>query len=157
MMQELGLWTTDQGTTEARLELESDEPGVTTTELPAWVSDALKGAVAGATTGAAAGPYGALVGAAAGGALGAASSSGTPAPAVSAPGSAQKQPTDANRTKIIQALQQFAAILPALVQVLSASKQGGKESIGDLSDTHESVDRSDWGPEVFQQGTWTVP
>jgi len=155
-MQELGVWTTDQGTSEARLELGSDEPGVATTELPAWVSDALKGAVAGATTGAAAGPYGALVGAAAGGALGAASSAGTPAPAASATGGAQKQPADANRTKIIQALQQFAAILPALLQVLSATKQGGRESM-DVSDSHESVEGSDWGPEVCQQGTWTVP
>jgi hypothetical protein len=155
-MQEIGVWTTASGTSEARLELESED--VTATELPAWVSDALKGAVAGAATGAAAGPYGALVGAAAGGVLGAASSAGSPAPAPSsAAAGATKPPSDASRTKAIQALQQFAAVVPALVQLLAASGKGGKESSTDDVGEHlESADGSDWGPESFQ-GTWTQP
>jgi hypothetical protein len=158
VIQEIGVWTTDQGTTEARLELGSDMPGVTATELPSWVSDALKGAVAGASTGAAAGPYGALVGAVAGGALGAASSTAAPAPSASAPPSGQKQPADAGRAQIVQALQQFAAIVPALVQLAAASGKGGKESsTAEVSNGQESVDGSDWGPEVFQQGTWRIP
>jgi len=157
-MQEIGVWTTDQGTTQARLEVESSEPGVTATELPSWVSDALKGAVAGASTGAAAGPYGALIGAVAGGAVGAASSTAAPAPTASAPPSGQKQPADAGRARIIDALQQFAAIVPALVQVVAATGKGGKESsTAEVSNGQESVDSSDWGPEVFQQGTWSIP
>ena len=71
-MQELGVWSTASGTTEAFLDFESDDSGIHATELPSWASGALKGAMAGAATGAAAGPYGALIGAAAGGALGAA-------------------------------------------------------------------------------------
>jgi hypothetical protein len=158
-MQELGVWTTDSGTSEAFLEFDSDNGGIGATELPAWASSALKGAIGGATTGAAAGPYGALIGAAAGGALGAASSAATPAPAASAPASdsAPKTQADASRARIIQALQQFAAIVPALVQLVSASGQGRKESsISNGGDSREAVDASDWGPESFE-GTWTLP
>ena len=123
-MPEIGVWTTAEGTSEARLELESEDGGVTATELPAWASDALKGALAGAATGAAGGPGGILAGALTGGVLGAASSAGKPAPSSSPP--AAGAPGDASRTNAIQALQQFAAVVPALVQLLAASGKGGK-------------------------------
>jgi phage tail tape-measure protein len=157
-MPQIGTWTTAEGTSEARLELASEDIGINTAELPGWASDALKGAVAGAATGAAGGPFGALVGAATGGIIGAASSAGSPAPAASsAAASVPKQPTDASRAKAIQALQQFAAVVPALIQLLSASSQGRKESLlGEGGDSREGVDASDWGPESFK-GTWTIP
>ena len=79
-MQELGVWVTTTGTSEAYLEVESNGDSVSATELPAWASGAIKGALTGAATGAAAGPWGAVIGAAAGGALGAASSAAAPAP-----------------------------------------------------------------------------
>jgi hypothetical protein len=167
-MQELGVWTTASGTSEASLEFDSDDSGIGATELPAWASGALKGAGAGAATGAAAGPYGALIGALAGGALGAASGAATPGPAASAaataapaqknatPGAATP-PTDSSRARVIQALQQFTAIVPALVQLVAASGQGGKEfGLGDVGKSRESLDGSDWGPESFE-GTWTLP
>ena len=153
-MPEIGVWTTPSGTSEARLELEPDQSGVAATELPSWVSDALKGAVAGAATGATGGPVGAVIGAVTGGALGAASSAAAPAAPLAPSSGSAKQPADASRAAIIQALQQFAAIVPALVQVVSASRPGGKESA--IGDVGESADTSEWGPESFQ-GTWTVP
>jgi phage tail tape-measure protein len=154
-MQEIGVWTTANGTSEARLEFESEDGDVAVTELPGWVSDAVKGALAGAATGAAAGPGGALVGAVTGGALGAASGAGKPAPSPSSPPAGA--PSDASRTNIVQALQQFAAVMPALVQLLAAGSQARKESFpGDAGERFESADGSDWGPESFQ-GTWTQP
>jgi phage tail tape-measure protein len=162
-MQELGVWSTASGTSEAFLEYDIDNDGIGATELPAWASGALKGAMAGAATGAAAGPYGALIGAAAGGALGAASSASTPAPAAAAPApknatpGAVTKPADASSARVIQALQQFAAIVPSLVQLVAASGQGGKESgLGDAGENLESVDASDWGPDSFE-GMWTLP
>lgn len=166
-MQELGVWSTASGTTEAFLDFESDDSGIHATELPSWASGALKGAMAGAATGAAAGPYGALIGAAAGGALGAASSATSPAPAASAsatapaskpaaPGSASLS-ADASHAKINQALQQLAAIVPVLVQFMAASGKGGKEfGLGSVDESSESLEASDWGPEAFE-GRWTVP
>jgi hypothetical protein len=154
-MHEIGVWTTATGTSEARLELEAGDGDVAATELPGWVSDALKGAVAGAVTGAAGGPGGALVGAVTGGALGAASGAGKPSPSPSSATGAA--PSDASRTNIIQALQQFAAVVPALVQLLAASSQSRKEFSSEyVGERLESVDGSDWGPESFQ-GTWTQP
>lgn len=163
-MQELGVWTTSNGTSEARLELNSDDGGIGATELPVWASDALKGAVAGAATGAAAGPYGALIGAAAGGALGAASSAGAPAASAPAASPTQKAtpgaatpPTDASRAKVIQALQQFAAVVPTLVQLVVASGKGGKEfGLAEDGSSRESLDGSEWGPDSFE-GTWSLP
>jgi hypothetical protein len=161
-MQEIGVWTTASGVSEAYLDLDSADGDVAVTELPGWVSDALKGAIAGATTGAAAGPGGALVGAVTGGALAAASSAGKPA--TSAPAAAAGTAADASRTNIVQALQQFAAVIPALVQLATASGQARtasgqarKESTsGDFAESVESADGSDWGPETFQ-GRWTLP
>jgi hypothetical protein len=154
-MNEIGIWSTPSGTSAALLELESEDGGVDATELPSWVSDTLKGALAGAATGAAGGPVGAIVGAATGGALAAASSVVKPAPtaSVSMAGTA----ADANRAKIVQALQQFATVVPALVQLVAAGGQGKKESLIDnIGESFESTTDSDWGPESFQ-GTWTQP
>jgi hypothetical protein len=147
-MPEIGVWTTAEGTSPARLEFESEDGGGTATE--GWL-DAVKGAVAGAVTGAAGGPVGALVGAATG-ALGAAASAGA---ASSATAGAAKPPADATRAKAIQALQQFAAVVPALVQILAASGKGGKET-ADVGDSRESAEEWDWSPESLQ-GTWTTP
>lgn len=162
-MQELGVWSTAEGTTAARLQLESEE------EWPAWASGALKGAAAGAATGAAAGPYGAIIGAVAGAGLGAAAGAAAPAPgagsspAPSAPpakgGAAPAaQPAgDANRARAVQALQQFAAAVPILVQLVAAGGGSGKESApGENGQGRESLEGSEWGPESFQ-GTWTTP
>ena len=164
-MPELGVWTTAEGTTTARLQLESEE------QLPPWASGALQGAAGGAATGAVAGPYGALIGAVAGAGIGAATaatapSAGTassPAPSpVPAKGAApatgpQSAGDGSSRTKVIQALQQFAAIVPTLVQLVAASGGGGKEvGAAENGGSRESLQEGDWGPESFQ-GTWTVP
>jgi hypothetical protein len=59
--------------------------------------------------------------------------------------------------RVIMALQQFAAVVPALVQIVAASGGGGQESgPGDNGVSSESLQQDDWGPESFQ-GTWTVP
>jgi hypothetical protein len=157
-MQELGVWSTASGTTEAFLDFESDDSGIHATELPSWATSAIQGAVAGAATGAAGGPIRALIGAATGGALGAASSAATPAPASnSAASGPATQPADANRAKINQALQQLAAIMPVLVQFLAASGKRGKEvGLSSVDEGSESLEASDWGPEAFE-GRWTVP
>ena len=164
-MQELGVWVTTTGTSEAYLEVESNGDSVSATELPAWASGAIKGAL----TGAAAGPWGAVIGAAAGGALGAASSAAAPAPvsaasttpvAPSMPAGAATQPTDPNRTRAIQALQQFVAVAPLLVQLIAASAPVGqpykKSELGEIGEGSESMDDSDWASESFV-GTWTLP
>ena len=167
-MHEIGTWTTSSGTTMAHLELEGD--GANPEELPAWASGALKGALAGAATGAAAGPYGALIGAAAGAGLGAASAASAPTavaptqgagapkanPAVAAP---KPAPGDA-RAKVIAALQQFAAVVPVMVQLLG-SGQGAKEGDfgGDLQGIEsftDTLEGAEWGPESFE-GSWTIP
>jgi phage tail tape-measure protein len=147
----IGTWETASGTSEAHLQLESDDGDVTATELPSWVADALKGAVAGGATGAAGGPVGALVGAATGAAIGAASSAGKPAQSASASAAGT-----ADRARIVQALQQFAAVVPALVQLVAASGVARKETTGDAAESFESANGADWGPESFQ-GTWTTP
>jgi hypothetical protein len=74
---EIGSWTTAEGTVPATLDLESVDPYAQ--EVPAWVKGAGMGALTGALTGAAAGPYGALAGAVAGGALGAVGTLSQPA------------------------------------------------------------------------------
>ncbi len=166
-MQELGVWVTTTGTSEAYLEVEFNGDSVSATELPAWASGAIQGALTGAATGAAAGPWGAVIGAAAGGALGAASSAAAPAPvsaasttpvAPSMPAGAATQPTDPNRTRAIQALQQFVAVAPLLVQLIAASAPVGKpykkSELGEIGEGSESMD--DWAPESFV-GTWTLP
>jgi hypothetical protein len=149
-MQELGVWITPAGTSEAYLEFE---------ELSA--SGAAKGGLQGAAFGAPFGPWGAAIGAVAGAALGATTAPGsaasTPTAAPSTPAGAATQPTDANRVRAIQALQQFAAIVPTLVQLVAASAQPGKESgLGEVVERNESMEALDWGHESFK-GTWTLP
>jgi len=163
-MQELGVWTTSEGTTTARMQFESQE------QLPPWATGALQGAAGGAATGAVAGPYGALIGAVAGAGIGAATaasapnagaaSSPTPSPAPAkgaAPAPAAQSAGDASsRAKVIMALQQFAAIVPTLVQLVAATG-GGKESApGEDGGSRESLQEGAWGPESFQ-GTWSLP
>ncbi len=164
-MQELGVWITAEGTTPALLVLESDE-----WSLPGWASSALKGAVGGAISGLAGGPAGMLAGAAIGAAGAAAASAGTPtasSPAASGALAASAPPPVATapatpaggdgRTRVILALQQFAAVVPSLVQLVAASGGGGREfGASDDGGTRESYQEGDWGPESFQ-GTWTVP
>jgi hypothetical protein len=149
-MQELGVWITPAGTSEAYLEFE---------ELPAWASGAIKGAMTGAATGAPGGLYGLAIGGLAGATIGAATASApaasTPTAASSTPPGAATQPTDAHRVQVIQALQQFAAIVPTLVQLVAARAPGGKE-FGKIGEGSESMGDSDWGPESFE-GTWTLP
>lgn len=160
MQEIIGVWTTAEGSTTAMLEVEGVLPG-DEWKIPSWVGGALQGAVAGATTGAAAGPYGALIGAAAGGAIGAATSASAPAPAAApaggkppAPGAAAPAASgDAARANVVAALQQFAAIVPTLVQLVASSGKGGKE-LG--ADGAERFEDAEWGPESFQ-GSWTIP
>jgi hypothetical protein len=158
-MQELGVWTTAEGTTPARLQLESEEA------LPAWASGALQGAAAGAATGAAGGPYAMLFGAAVGAGLGAAAATTTPtspSPAHSAAPATGAAPTTpaagggSSRAKAILALQQFAAAVPVLVQLVAASGGAKEFGAGDNGGSFESLQEGDWGPESFQ-GTWTLP
>jgi hypothetical protein len=170
-MEEIGTWLTAEGTTPARVQLEAD---VTATEMPSWASGLLQGAAGGAATGAVAGPYGALIGAVAGGAIGAAGALSQPQPQPQArPAASPAAPTapaarpagapsptsaasgGSNRAQIIVALQQFAAVIPALVQVVAATG-GGRETVGtEASWGSESLDAEAWGPEAFQ-GTWSV-
>jgi hypothetical protein len=168
-MQELGVWTTAEGATPARLQLESEE------ELPGWASGAIQGALTGAATGAVAGPYGALIGAAAGGALGAASGASAPAGGAARPSAApaskgagpaggtatttMSRPSGdaANRARAVQALQQFATAVPILVQLVAASgRESGPGEDGGTRESLEGFEEAEWGPESFQ-GTWSVP
>lgn len=167
-MQELGVWVTNAGTVPATLELESEAADVNAQELPDWVGGMAKGALAGAATGAAAGPWGALIGAAAGGALGAATSAAGPvappaaaaatsqsgAPTATATGKPAPPSDAAKRAQVAVALQQFAAMVPTLVQLLAA-KGGGAREIAANGFAAEEADGA-WGPESFA-GTWSVP
>jgi len=167
-MQEIGVWITEAGTVEATLETASE--GADEWNMPSWASGALQGAAAGAMTGAAAGPYGALIGAAAGGAIGAATSAASPQPSpassqapASKPGAAKppakpaSKPTgDAGRVQAVQALQQFAAVVPVLVQLIAAGSGGKEVGTGDGDGLTESFEADEWGPGSFE-GTWTIP
>jgi phage tail tape-measure protein len=166
-MQEIGLWMTPEGTVPARMQLESTQGDVTVTELPSWASGALQGAAAGAATGLAAGPYGALIGALAGGALGAASSataqSSKPAsqpPSISRPAGPRPAGASRNRTQVIQALQQFAAVIPSLVQLIAGSEESEQSSNEETASAAIGLDsaslKPEWGPEVLE-GTWSIP
>lgn len=76
------------------------------------------------------------------------------------PAGAATQPTDPNRTRAIQALQQFAAVAPLLAQLIAASAPVGqpykKSELGEIGEGSESMDDSDWASESFV-GTWTLP
>lgn len=177
MREEIGFWSTERGTVGASLDFESDDSGPNAQELPSWATGALKGAAAGATTGLAAGPYGALIGGVTGAIVGAATS-GPSAP--SAPAAPQKRPAPSpspgpTRTaapapagsaaagaNVGQALQQLAAIMPALLQLVASSGQAKRtESGGDVAGVELGQGAGDsQGPESWQEsleGIWTTP
>jgi hypothetical protein len=134
-MQEIGVWTTEEGTVTASLQLESEiTEDVSAEELPKWVGGALTGALGGATVGAAAGPWGALIGAAAGATLGGAAAAAEPppppppkpprasAPAARPPAPAASASASAGaRADTALVLQQLAAALPALIQLAAST------------------------------------
>lgn len=170
-MQEIGTWSTQEGSSTAMLQFEAGVDDVNAQELPGWLTGALQGAAAGAMTGAAAGPYGALIGAGVGGALGAATSATAPPPA-SAPAAPQPaapsspsqpaaapsapatagQPPD-GRADVIRALQQFAAIVPTLVQLVAADGKRTKEA---QDGAGESLEAASWDAALLE-GYWSVP
>jgi hypothetical protein len=177
-MQEIGTWTTSEGTISATLVLESEMPDdASGQELPGWVSGALSGALGGAATGAAAGPWGALVGAAAGATIGGVAAATAPPPPktpppAGAPSSPPPAPTTAGapagatQSNAILALQQFAAAMPALIQLVAASgatAKAGKPS--ELSDSEgfaefvseENLGIDEWTSASEDQGAWTIP
>jgi hypothetical protein len=174
-MQEIGTWTTAEGTVSATLTLESNVDDVGAQELPNWVSGALTGALGGAATGSVAGPWGALAGAATGAVLGGASAASAPKPPATPPAQATTTPSPAPTTSsapagaaqstAIQALQQFAAAIPALIQVVAASntaKPGKATELSDaeafaefVSDDNASID--EWTSSSQDEGAWTIP
>lgn len=180
-MQELGTWTTSEGTVSATLTLESEitDDG-TGQELPKWASGALSGALGGAATGAAAGPWGALIGAAAGATIGGVTAATappppktpqqpkTPPPAMSAPPpvSATPSPSDGGpQGNAILALQQFAAAVPALIQLVAASGAAGKGvKPSEFSDadgiaefvSDENLGINEWTSASESEGAWTI-
>lgn len=179
-MQEIGTWTTEEGTVSAMLVLESEMPDdVSAQELPGWVSGALSGALGGAVTGAGGGPWGMVAGAAAGATIGgvtAATATKPPsAPAPGTPPSSPPPPADATSAPpaggaqghAILALQQFAAAVPALIQLVAASgaaaKPVKKSEFGDSDgrtefvSTDESFESDEWTFASEQEGAWTIP
>jgi hypothetical protein len=175
-MQEIGTWTTSEGTVSATLVLDSEIDDVSAQELPGWASGALSGALGGAATGAAAGPWGALVGAAAGATIGGVAAATAPAPPKTPPPGAPSSPQSAPggssapvggaRSSAIQALQQFAAAVPALIQLVAASgapAKTGKPS--ELSDSdgiaefvsEENLGIDEWTTASEDEGAWTIP
>jgi hypothetical protein len=160
-MQEIGVWTTAEGTVAATLDYED---GVDEFGLPKWASGALQGAAAGATTGLAAGPYGALIGGVAGAAIGgitAATAKPPPKSDAPKPGAAKSAPAGgSSNAAVIQALQQFAAAVPSLIQIV-AGASGGKRAEGAGADTEsafatESAAADEWAW-VESAREWTVP
>jgi hypothetical protein len=191
MQEIIGTWVTEAGPVGARLDFGGEADGEF--KLPSWASGALSGAATGAMTGAAAGPYGALIGAAAGAAIGGVTAAATPspppapppkaapapqkaaAPTQSAPAAqpkaaptAQPKPVPAGgsgqNAAIAQALQQFAAIVPALIQLAATggsraegsdvSSDGEAAWTGESFAGLESVDAVEWAASAT--GTWTV-
>jgi len=170
--QEIGMWTTAEGTVGATLQLESEvTDDDSAQELPKWASAALSGAAGGAATGAVAGPWGALIGAAAGAALGGAAAASEPPPAKApAPpppaGTAAASVGGGSRGNAIRALQQFAAAVPALIQLLAASgapgagakrsEFGDSEGTGQFAPTDESLEGDEWTSASEYEGAWTI-
>jgi hypothetical protein len=175
-MQEIGTWTTAEGTVEATLQLESEvADDDSAQELPKWASGALSGAAGGAATGAVAGPWGALIGAAAGAALGGAAAAAeppppkTPPPPKAAPRPAGKATAPVggdSRASAIRALQQFAAAVPALIQLVAASgapgggakrsEFGDSDGAGEFAPTDESLEGEYWARASEYEGAWTT-
>jgi hypothetical protein len=178
-MQEIGTWTTAEGTVTATLQLESEiGDDAAGPELPAWASGALSGALGGAASGAAAGPWGALIGAGVGAAVGGATAATAPKPppppkpppsaASTPPASPPSAPASdsGSRTTAIQALQQFAAAVPALIQLVAASRAapaGTKPSeswaadgTGELIAPEGAIEADEWTSYSEYEGAWTV-
>lgn len=176
-MHEIGTWTTSEGTIGATLQLEADMgDDATAQELPKWVSGALSGALGGAATGAVAGPWGIVAGAATGAALGGAAAAMTPSPSPPSPpspptpapkaappqaapvppqpgGSQAGAPTVAAPTQTIQALQQLAAAMPALMQLIAASNANTTAKPAEFA---ESDDLTEFVSEAnLATGAWT--
>lgn len=181
-MQELGTWTTSEGTVSATLILESEmSDDGTGQELPKWASGALSGALGGAATGAAAGPWGALIGAAAGATIGGVAAATAPpppktpppanapppanVPSAPPPVSATPSPSDGGQQgNAILALQQFAAAVPALIQLVAASRAAGKGvKPSEFSDadgiaefvSDENLAINEW-TSASESGAWTI-
>ena len=176
-MQEIGMWTTSEGTVSAVLEFDSElADDADGQELPKWASGALSGALGGAATGAAAGPWGALIGAAAGATIGGVAAAtqpkqpaqpaqttmpvGKPAPPQPG-GTPQGTQAVSQRDNAILALQQFAAAVPALVQLVASggpAKSGAKpESTGESLSAQEGFEAYEWASYSADEGAWTVP
>jgi hypothetical protein len=145
-------------------------------ELPAWASGALTGALGGAATGSVAGPWGMLAGAATGAVLGgatAASAPKPPAPGTTTPGTstptpastASGAPAGGAQSTAIQALQQFAAAIPALIQVVAASNTAKPGKPAEFSDAQafaefvsdENLAIDEWTAVSAEEGAWTIP
>ncbi|SEO53030.1 hypothetical protein SAMN02990966_02200 [Rhodospirillales bacterium URHD0017] len=160
-MQEIGVWTTAEGTVAATLDYE-DSGGEFS--LPKWASGALQGAAAGASTGLVAGPYGALIGGVAGAAIGGITAgTAKPPPKSDAPKPAAPKGTPtpgSSNTAVIQALQQFAAAVPSLIQIVagaSGSKRAeGADADGESAFATESAAADEWAW-VESAREWTVP
>jgi hypothetical protein len=175
-MQEIGTWTTSEGTVSATLVLDSEIDDVSAQELPGWASGALSGALGGAATGAAAGALGSTCGRRGrrdhrgrgrrhrAGAAEDAAAGRTILTTVCARGSSA--PVGGARSSAIQALQQFAAAVPALIQLVAASgapAKTGKPS--ELSDSdgiaefvsEENLGIDEWTTASEDEGAWTIP
>jgi hypothetical protein len=191
-MQEIGTWTTSEGSMSATLQFESEIGEDDAQELPKWASGALSGALGGAATGAAAGPWGALIGAAAGATIGGVTAATQPEPPKTAlppkaPPPATASPAKAPPTakaaapppaqagtpgtagvaqqSAIRALQQFAAAVPALIQLVAAGTGARKEAMGsdagssetaDEFAASESLETDEWSSYSADEGAWTI-
>jgi hypothetical protein len=185
-MQEIGTWTTSEGSMSATLQFESEIGEDDAQELPKWASGALSGALGGAATGAAAGPWGALIGAAAGATIGGVTAATQPEPPKTppppkAPPTAKAPPAKAPspppaqagtagtaavaQQSAIRALQQFAAAVPALIQLVAAGTGARKEAMGSDAGSSEAADEfaaienletDEWGSYSADEGAWTI-
>lgn len=171
-MQEIGVWMTESGPIGATVSygIEGDDSEF---KLPSWASGALSGAATGAMTGMAAGPYGALIGAAAGAAIGGVSAAAAPSPPTppkpkpqpprpavqtappparpaapparpATPPTGGGQSAGGQNAAIANALQQFAAIIPSLIQLTAST--GGRAEGADAATDGEGA----WGVEIFE-------
>lgn len=164
-MQEIGVWTTEEGTVAATLDYELEDAGGEF-ELPKWASGALQGAAGGATTGLVAGPWGALIGGVAGAAIGgvtAATAKPPPkAPAPKPPASKGAPAGGSSNAAVIQALQQFAAAVPSLIQIVAGASGTKRAEGADFSADAEwaagteSAGADEWSW-VESAHEWTVP
>ena len=164
-MQEIGVWTTAEGTVAATLDYGVEDAGGEF-ELPKWASGALQSAAGGATTGLAAGPWGALIGGVAGAAIGGVTAATAKPPAkgpAPKPSTAKGAPAGgSSNAAVIQALQQFAAAVPSLIQIVAGASgtkraEGADFSAdGEWAPGSESAGADEWSW-VESAHEWTVP